>query len=561
MQHPVATPPTRLNFFRRHWAWWFTIAVLVFIGLVRLRLLNIPLERDEGEYAYSGQLMLQGIPPYKLAYNMKFPGTYAAYAFIMAIFGQTPASIHLGLLCVTTLTALLLFRIGLKLLDTTAGAIAATAYAMLAAAPSTMGLEAHATQFAALFATAGICTLLLAWKRMNSLWAVAGGLMFGLATLMKQHAALFCFWGLAVLAINHSSNSRFAKLRCVASFCAGAAIPFGLTCLILWRAGVFEQFWFWTVDYARQYVSITPLAKAPQNFLNGFLEATTVGSFLIGLVATASLGLVWFDERLRGMRWQLLSFGFVSFLTTCPGFFFRVHYFLLAIPAVALLAGCAISIISHLWRKHWPSSLLVFWPQCTLALMLILIIYDNHRVWFELTPEQTSRTIYGENPFPEAEAVAAFVRAHSPTNARIAILGSEPEIYFLSHRHSATGFIYTYALMEPQPFASQMQKQMIREIETNTPEFIVMVQFPVSWLKWDKSDQTIFKWWDDYKTNYTVVGLTDEISRSETKYVWGAEAVSHYGPTRGNSILIYQRKNPLPVSNPHLTASINLYRR
>jgi len=52
--------------------------------------------------------MLQGIPPYQLAYNMKFPGTYAVYAAIMALFGQTPAGIHLGLLCLTTLTALML---------------------------------------------------------------------------------------------------------------------------------------------------------------------------------------------------------------------------------------------------------------------------------------------------------------------------------------------------------------------------------------------------------------------------------------------------------------------
>ena len=52
---------------------WIFLAVIVF-GLViaiRIRLLGIPLERDEGEYAYAGQLMLQGIPPYKLAYNMK----------------------------------------------------------------------------------------------------------------------------------------------------------------------------------------------------------------------------------------------------------------------------------------------------------------------------------------------------------------------------------------------------------------------------------------------------------------------------------------------------------
>jgi hypothetical protein len=71
-------------------AWW-TLAIIVF-GLVlaiRIRLLGIPLERDEGEYAYAGQLTLQGIPPYKLAYSMKFPGTFTKCA---------PAKINVGLI-------------------------------------------------------------------------------------------------------------------------------------------------------------------------------------------------------------------------------------------------------------------------------------------------------------------------------------------------------------------------------------------------------------------------------------------------------------------------------
>jgi hypothetical protein len=81
-------------------AGWWILAIIVF-GLsiaIRIRLLGVPLERDEGEYAYAGQLILQGVPPYTLAYNMKFPGTYAAYAAIMSIFGQTITGIHLGLL-------------------------------------------------------------------------------------------------------------------------------------------------------------------------------------------------------------------------------------------------------------------------------------------------------------------------------------------------------------------------------------------------------------------------------------------------------------------------------
>src|SRR5438034_6726644 len=112
---------------------WWVLAVIVF-GLVltiRIRLLGIPLERDEGEYAYAGQLMLQGIPPYKLAYNMKLPGTYAAYAAIMSIFGQTILGIHLGLLVVNVATIVLVFLLGRRLVNSVVGLTAGMSYAVL----------------------------------------------------------------------------------------------------------------------------------------------------------------------------------------------------------------------------------------------------------------------------------------------------------------------------------------------------------------------------------------------------------------------------------------------
>jgi len=71
---------------------WLALAFLAFSLLVavgvRARLIDFPLERDEGEYAYAGQLILQGIPPYELAFNVKMPGTYLAYAGIMSLFGH-----------------------------------------------------------------------------------------------------------------------------------------------------------------------------------------------------------------------------------------------------------------------------------------------------------------------------------------------------------------------------------------------------------------------------------------------------------------------------------------
>jgi len=80
---------------------WLTVLLLVILAIVvaiRIRLLNMPLERDEGEYAYAGQLLLQGVSPYQAAYNvtLKLPGTCVAYALIMAVFGQTASALHAG---------------------------------------------------------------------------------------------------------------------------------------------------------------------------------------------------------------------------------------------------------------------------------------------------------------------------------------------------------------------------------------------------------------------------------------------------------------------------------
>jgi len=119
MQPSVAPPPVRPGFPA-------ALDLVVHGGgagadrAARLRLLNFPLERDEGEYAYAGQLMLQGIPPYQLAYNMKFPGTYAAYAASWGCLARRSARLQrypLGVLCMTTLTALMLFWLGKQILD------------------------------------------------------------------------------------------------------------------------------------------------------------------------------------------------------------------------------------------------------------------------------------------------------------------------------------------------------------------------------------------------------------------------------------------------------------
>ena len=149
---------------------------------------------------------------------------------------------------------------------------------------------------------------------------------------------------------------------------------------------------------------------------------------------------------------------------------------------------------------------------------------------------------YGRNPFPESVRIADYVREHTGPDDTIAVLGSEPQIYFYSHRHSATGYIYTYGLMEPQKYARQMQEEMIREIELARPRYLVSVAIDVSWSRRSESEQLIFTWANDYLSqNYNVVGFVNIVSANRTDYYF--EDLPEFVSEPRDYILIYERKS------------------
>lgn len=315
--------------------------------------------------------------------------------------------------------------------------------------------------------------------------------------------------------------------------------PLGLCCLWLWHAGVFAKFKFWTIDYAREYASIMPIQYAPQLFWHSITWVITTG-ILLWLLAAGGLVLVWLDARWKNSRGWFLGFCAASALAVCPDFYFRKHYFLIVLPAAALLAGATVSGLRQWWGNR--TSLLGDWPSWSYALVVAVTILTGAEVWFQLPVPALARKLYGADPLPESEIVAKFINENSPPTARVAILGSEPEIYFLARRHSATGYIYTYALMEPQPFALKMQHEMIGDIEATAPAFIVFADNIMSWNRHAESNPALFNWWDNYQTNYTLVGLTDIVSPTNTIIILGTNFVARYPEAHGSDLEIFQRK-------------------
>ncbi|HKO56807.1 MAG TPA: glycosyltransferase family 87 protein, partial [Thermoanaerobaculia bacterium] len=387
---------------------------------------------------------------------------------------------------------------------------AAAVYTILSLGFGAMGPYAHATHFVALMATAAM--LLLISDR-----PLLAGVFLGLAVLMKQPGVFFALFALVWLVVN---KRRKDALRVVAG---GAAVAAG-TVVLLMAAGVFSRFWFWTIDYARQYAAIGSLSEGIpllKHSLRGILSSAP----LLWLLVAA--GIV-----VARRNFFLIGFFIASLLAVTPGFYFREHYFLVTFPAAALLAGAAIDWASKRFGMRAAAA--------AIGIALVVSIGAQWGRWMRMPAEENIRTSYPGNPFVEAPVVAEYLRKHTAPDERIAVVGSEPQIYFYARRKSATGYIYTYPLVEKHPFAKRMTEEMIAEIENARPRYLVMVSSPTSWLLRPDADKRIFDWVQQrVQHGYQLEGLVEITPGQETVYRWGEEA-RQAAPTSRNVLQIFR---------------------
>jgi hypothetical protein len=503
------------------------LAVLLLVAAaIRLRMLDVPLERDEGEYAYIGALLLDRIPPYTAAYSLKTPGTPAIYALWMAAFGRTIAAIRIGLLLTNSASTVLLFLLAQRRFGSVGAFAAAVTFACLSLATATLGTYAHATHFVVFAAIAGLLALDRALLSARPAGLFAAGTLFGVAVLMKQPGVVFAGFALSWIAWSwwrtQARTWRELGVRILA-FLVGFSGPVAVTAAWVWAAGTFDAFWFWTVSYAHHYGTYTPIATGVLR-LGSRLGRMAPQLWSFGILVCCGLTvLITRPARERAYVGGLFLF---SFAGVCAALQFRPHYFILLAPAAALLVG-------GLAAEAWTRAMTTMGKRVVLGLVATTIglswgqsLWAQREVLFDASPIEVSRALYLASPFPEAVEVARYLKDHSAPTDTIAILGSEPEILFYAERRSATGHLYMYPLMEAHPFARAMQRQMIAEIERAQPRYVVYVRTDGSWNRAVFSDRLVFDWIERFiAARYARVGQVDIRGPRDTRYLWDVDVV------------------------------------
>jgi hypothetical protein len=490
-----------------------SLIVLCVSGYVRIRLINAPLNRDEAVWAYSGLQYMKGIVPYSNIFDTKLPGVSYIYGIFMAVFGNFAASIRLSAAVASLLTGCSIYALCRKFFDTASALFAAGIYFLFSTSFVVLGVYAYTEHYASLFAVSAIYFSVLSLEKKSPWLILISGVLASFSVLCRQTALLMIIPA-AIVAVH--SGSAGEKIRKAVVFLAGFVLSFAVLFSFIGAAGVFGRSMFILLKYSAIYAGIVKLSDAPA-YLGAFFAHFHPGMWVLAFLILASLTAAVFRSA-RDKRALFVVILFLLSAAACSaGFQFREHYFILMVPACSIAAAYLMDVLPEI--RAGRALCMVFFVAAA-----VMTGVSESSLLFKSTPEEVNSSVFTGCPFNEAVAIGHYIREKTAPGDTIAVLGSEPEIYFYSERKAALEYLSFYDMMWGGAVSSAMQEDAIRQIKTSRPTYLVFSNIPVSWRIMGGSDMRIFEWYKKYRPgNLVLEGTVDMISPGMTRYVFGKE--------------------------------------
>ncbi|HUR31711.1 MAG TPA: glycosyltransferase family 39 protein [Saprospiraceae bacterium] len=515
---------------------------LVFLGLSaliflqsRLKLLAIPLERDEAGFAYIGHWLFKEKSLYVDMVDNKLPGLYILYGAFTNLFGYHSTGVHAGLLIANVASGIFFFFLMRDLFNHFIASISTAFFLLLVTSTNVAGFAAHATQLLLPFVLGG---WLLFWKGIKTsrkhLFFLAG-LLLGIAFIIKQQSVVFgivaagLWWPLRMIwNKNEKGNIPFMEWILLG---IGGLLPLAAVVIYFAMTGRIDELYFWSYIQPSKLASSFDTSRMDL-FRNTFPE---VIQDFIGIWIASLVGLVfiWMSGLKKSSSYFGVLLAIVGLTSVIIGAAFYKHYFILALPGIALLAAVSLYWITLKTGYTVGLSLaciLMFWP-----------LIAQKEYFFNPDYNKIHQEAYSENMFPELEKIGLELSKRVPEGEKIGILGSEPEVLVAANRESCSKHLFMYPLLSDPETSPAMQQEYIKELQECFPQYIVWSSTTGSWtIGYDKLQMftQLMEW---VNQNYLTTGIAELTPGAPGTIVWDG-AVQSYQPQSEFRVYVFKRK-------------------
>lgn len=525
-------------------------AILLFTALIRSNFLNIPFERDEGSYAYCGKIILNGAVPFKDIGSQRLPGVFYCYALIVALFGYTLKSLHIAFIIINLISAVLTYFIARKLFNNVTAIGAAIFWALLSMNMAISGFTVQSEHLVAFFALGGIYSLLKYFDKHSNLWIIISGLCFCFAFEVKQTSFfLGLFAGMILVGRQFFEKPRNIKQIIISTFLFILAIvvPVVIDLFIVYQRGGWEDFNYWFFDIRKEYSSVISFDQGLEYLSMNFKGMYENYKFIWILSFLGSISILFTNVK-WWLKFFVIGFYGFGFLTVMPGNHYYGHYFLQWVPTVCISAAAFIYSVHELLVNKFNIK-----QSSQYILLGILIIFSFSHVsglkkyYFNKNNTQLLRQVYGLNPFPESKVIADKLNTMMKPEDKLAVFGTEIQMYFYTKKISPSRFAGSGALLEfPVKKSEEWQNEFISDVEKADPKYLVFYSHPISWMANPNVKNLIFPWFDKFSAEkYNLIGFADMYDNT-TNYVWGADMDLVNSPPKSQyKIFVFERKQKL----------------
>ncbi len=445
-----------------------------------------PFARDQGVFAYVGQVILWGGRPYRDVWELKPPGIYYTYAFMLACTGSRVAGVRLLDLLATIVTLRLLNTVLRRFLSERAAWLGALLYA-----PLYLRLGYWGMAQAESFANDWLVIALAAWlwsgdepgrsenpaaggtqpTRRCLAHAFVAGMAAGAALLLKVTVGpplVAALVGISLL--RRRASGRHAEARRVAALAGGVLVPMVSTGAVMALSGMGSAYLDIQRGFVAGYVALpaTGAAAAGWHYFWRLYAAPVVAAG-VGLWAAPPRG-----------RWLLggwLAAALVSVVVQRK--YFGYHWTPALLP-LAGLGGAGLSSVLEGARRLWK------WRSgsLTLALGSLLIVgwslerpANGYGAMARLLLKQETPASYwarygrpfrGDFSFLADVWAARYIREHTLPGQPVYIWGFEPLTLFLAGREAPTRFVFAVPLVSSWTPA-RWQEEFMRDLEARPP--------------------------------------------------------------------------------------------